>query len=380
MAQACRSSWRSSEAPVAAREVAIATSRRSAASFAAPSEPSPDGLRPELAVRWAKRVPTGPLAASVEMLWYFEASAVGHGFDRILPAGTQQLCLRLSGRPTSIFDADGKTELSSGLGIVNGAQSGSFVIDKSQQDALLGVQFRPGGAFPFLGVAAHELFGGHETLETLWGSPFKGLCERVALERSVERKFALVERWLLARAGLGLGPDAVVAEAIARLGGVGAAGVWRAERRADDADPEGAGGARVAQIAVDLGVSQRWLIQRFKEQVGLTPKLYGRLQRFQRVLRGLEGVGAPGGGWSEIALAHGYFDQAHLIRDFREFAGVTPRQYLAWRGPHAQHLPLPADLAPGVPAADGEATPPSPPSPAAGSTETPFLAPPPKRK
>jgi methylphosphotriester-DNA--protein-cysteine methyltransferase len=95
----------------------------------------------------------------------------------------------------------------------------------------------------------------------------------------------------------------------------------------------------VSAVVEDIGLSQRRFIQLFSEEVGLTPKLFCRIQRFQEVLCLLE-KGAPLH-WTELALACGYFDQAHFIHDFQAFSGLNPTAYLAQRGQHHRsHVPI----------------------------------------
>jgi len=76
---------------------------------------------------------------------------------------------------------------------------------------------------------------------------------------------------------------------------------------------------------LDTGLSHTRFIQLFRENVGLTPKLFYRVRRF-RTLPDRIGKGMPVN-WAELAVDCGYFDQAHLIRDFRAFAGITPLEY-----------------------------------------------------
>jgi transcriptional regulator GlxA family with amidase domain len=80
----------------------------------------------------------------------------------------------------------------------------------------------------------------------------------------------------------------------------------------------------VAEVAARLGVQARQLERRFKLRVGLSPKYFARIRRFQRVFPEVEGAG-----WVEAAAACGYYDQAHLIRDFRAFAGEPPAALVA---------------------------------------------------
>ena len=81
----------------------------------------------------------------------------------------------------------------------------------------------------------------------------------------------------------------------------------------------------VRKIQLDTGFSHTRFIQLFREQVGLTPKLFARIQRFNALIARVENGLAVN--WAELAADCGYFDQAHLIRDFRQFAGVTPREF-----------------------------------------------------
>src|SRR5262249_52417293 len=83
----------------------------------------------------------------------------------------------------------------------------------------------------------------------------------------------------------------------------------------------------VLSVAREAGLSRRRFAQLFREQVGLTPKLYCRLRRFQVVLRQIA-TGAPVD-WADLALAGGYCDQAHMTNEFRDFSGLSPNAYLA---------------------------------------------------
>jgi methylphosphotriester-DNA--protein-cysteine methyltransferase len=74
-----------------------------------------------------------------------------------------------------------------------------------------------------------------------------------------------------------------------------------------------------------MNLSTRQLERVFRDHVGLGPKTYSRLVRFDRTVRGIQRRGALS--WTHFALIHGYSDQAHFINDFKEFAGVTPVQF-----------------------------------------------------
>jgi transcriptional regulator GlxA family with amidase domain len=87
----------------------------------------------------------------------------------------------------------------------------------------------------------------------------------------------------------------------------------------------GGNGALVRDVARELGFPQRRFIQMFRSHIGLTPKVFCRITRFQRARILAEKTQLPN--WAQLAVSCGYFDQSHLIKDFQLFAGSTPRLY-----------------------------------------------------
>ncbi|MGC1214073.1 MAG: helix-turn-helix domain-containing protein, partial [Micromonospora sp.] len=131
--------------------------------------------------------------------------------------------------------------------------------------------------------------------------------------------------------------DAALTDRLAVAGSVDAR-LARAWRLLDSG-----GGAAVGALAGEVGWSRRHLAVQFRREFGLPPKTVARLLRFQRAYAtlGREPTAAPVGptgpdGWAERAVRFGYYDQSHLIRDFREFAGNTPTA-LAATGSHSSN-------------------------------------------
>jgi AraC-like DNA-binding protein len=130
----------------------------------------------------------------------------------------------------------------------------------------------------------------------------RSLAERLDASRSWPQRFAVVEE-LLTRHLLGSSVDtARVERALARIEATG-------------------GRLALGALARELGCSHKHLIALFRDQVGVNPKLFARLVRFQRAMRDAR-AGSPG--WAELALEHGYCDQAHLAREVAHFTGLTP--------------------------------------------------------
>ncbi|HEV1996462.1 MAG TPA: helix-turn-helix domain-containing protein, partial [Candidatus Acidoferrum sp.] len=97
-------------------------------------------------------------------------------------------------------------------------------------------------------------------------------------------------------------------------------------------------GQKIVEVTGRTGFSARRFIDLFEKEVGLTPKLFCRVQRFQRVLHMIQTCCSID--WAEIALSCGYYDQAHFIHDFRTFSGINPSTYVAARTPHLNHVPI----------------------------------------
>ena len=96
--------------------------------------------------------------------------------------------------------------------------------------------------------------------------------------------------------------------------------------------------SNVREVVEQSGYSHRRFIELFRRTVGLTPKRYCRVLRFQQVLASVAADGSPA--FIDLALAAGYSDQAHFNREFQEFSGVTPTEYRQLSPSSVQHVPV----------------------------------------
>jgi AraC-like DNA-binding protein len=264
--------------------------------------------------------PKPPLSDFVQLFWHADGPAPAHAKERLFPTGTIELVINLRGDVLSVYDrADNAKRRRFRGAVVCGPQSESFVIDTADQASVMGVHFKPGGAFPFLTLPAGELQDAHVSLDTLWGAKAGRLRERLGEAATPAARFRVLEEALLARATRPLVRHPAVAFALRQFEG-------------------GPHLRRVADVTEAVGLSPRRFIQVFKDEVGLAPKLFCRILRFQRVLQ-LVQRDTPVE-WAAVAQGCGYFDQAHFIHDFRAFSGLNPSAYLAHRGEHLNHVPL----------------------------------------
>jgi AraC-like DNA-binding protein len=195
-----------------------------------------------------------------------------------------------------------------------------FLIDPLQHASIIGVHFRPGRAVPVLGVPASELADMHVGLDLLWGRAATELRQRLCESGTPAKRFAVLEEVLLGR----------LRQRSSRHGAIPIA---------LDAFEQVHATVKVCEVAQRVGLSQRRFIQLFSAEVGMTPKMYDRIRRFQRVRELMRNTTEPN--WAGLAVACGFFDQSHLIRDFAEFSGLSPTNYLVQRSNHVllNHVP-----------------------------------------
>lgn len=262
------------------------------------------------AIHW--RVPGPPLSDYVESLWHYNEHRAGRWFERVLPKGMIVLVINLVDGPLRRYDArdDALFERLPGA-MAWGIQPRSFRIDTVSRESYIGVDFKPGRAFPFLGAQAHELLGDGVSLELLWGRDARELRERLSESGSPGERFSILERALLERLSAAAGPHPAVATALE---------LWLR-----------APSAPIGPVAAAAGLSRRRFIELFRREVGAPPKLFCRILRFRGAVDRLTAACDAAG--TDQALRSGYYDQSHFIRDFQEFTGLTPSAYRELRNP-----------------------------------------------
>jgi AraC-like DNA-binding protein len=271
--------------------------------------------------------PAPPLSDFIESFWLNDRYSRSYVHERIFPTGAFELVFNLRNNELQIYQDQPLLRRRYSGALVSGPYNGFFVTDRTEEASVMGVHFRPGGAYPFLGLSADELANTHMDLATIWGRDAEEIRERLALAPSSESRFRLLENALLSRLRRPLEHHPAVALALNSI---------RCE------NPP----AAIRQLARDAGVGDHRFIEVFRSEVGLKPKLFHRVQRFQRVLVMVHRLTDPE--WSQLALESGYFDQSHLIRDFLEFSGLSPADYLRClntlrkKGLHVKfnHLPV----------------------------------------
>ncbi|MGE0526206.1 MAG: DUF6597 domain-containing transcriptional factor [Bdellovibrionales bacterium] len=264
-------------------------------------------------------VPQPPLSDFVELFWYWNHNPPKFK-ERILPGGSVEFVIRLTKDRTNVFQLKCLERPKSCSGaIITGPHSEFFVLDKSEQDELMGVHFKPGGSFPFFAAPANKFLNDHVSLDAVWGHEAGFLRSELLDAPTADSKFRVLERHLIKRAKNSIGRHPAVAYALKGL-----------NRRPFPSS--------LSELANDVNLSPKRLTQLFTREVGVTPKLFARIQRFQEVIKLISKQNSVD--WSSLALDCGYYDQAHFNHDFQEFSGINPTTYMKKKTEHLGHVPL----------------------------------------
>jgi AraC-like DNA-binding protein len=252
--------------------------------------------------------PCAALASHVEKLWCCDGHPGVNGKDRALPDGRFQMAFSLAEGPISALAEPMGDRGGIAPTLLIGIRSRFSIIDTAKLRSAMGVVFRPGGVHAFLNMPADAFQDQNVSLDLIWGSMVRTLRDRLRAANHPAEKFRVLEVALLEHLNEGVQLNAAVRYALQEFA-----------RKPQI--------PRVRELAQEAGLSRRRFTQVFREQIGLTPKLYCRLQRFQNALQQIASGASVD--WAQIALAAGYCDQAHLAHEFRDFSGLSPSAYLA---------------------------------------------------
>jgi AraC-like DNA-binding protein len=185
--------------------------------------------------------------------------------------------------------------------------------------SMMVIRFRPAGAFPLIGLPLNELKDLVVDADLVFGPSIFELREALLATPTGLEKMRVARRWFLNRLQGGAGPHAAMNRAV--------------EWMHRDASL-----TTLARIAEVSGFSQKHFIHLFKQHVGLAPKVYQRIVRFNRVLNELESQRTIN--WTTLSHDCGYYDQSHFIREFNQFAGFNPGEYLREQGEYVHYVPV----------------------------------------
>jgi len=251
-------------------------------------------------IHYHEHHPQTPLNKFVECFWTLQSEGVIENSqpERILPDGCVELILNFGSRFTQHVDSK---RILQPQNFLVGQMTGPILISPTGVVELIGIRFHPGGTAPFIRVPMYEVTDQVVALDGVAPDLERKLL-RVSIDQpTMAARIATIEATLTSLISVNkiISRSVVLANLIVESGGL----------------------LSVDRLARNAGISTRQLERKFLREVGLSPKLLGRILRFQQVFSAVERCDNA---WAPIAVDCGYYDQAHLIRDFNKFAQQTP--------------------------------------------------------
>lgn len=245
--------------------------------------------------------PSAKTAVYIKRFWSLRSSDRPET-ETVLPDGCPEIVFNLSDRFQRLVSDQAETQAAT---LFSGQLTRSISIRPTGSISLFGVRFRPAGAYAIADMPMTELTDQIVDIGTVLGRNGSELEERINLAGSFEERIAIFEKFFLSRMNFARTNELplVASELIARAGG----------------------SLGLADLRDRFGVTERTIERLFNRCVGVSPKLLSRLSRFQAVIKDIQG--AESADILDAALSFGYCDQSHLIREFRDFAGETPRAF-----------------------------------------------------
>jgi AraC-like DNA-binding protein len=248
-------------------------------------------------VEYERREVHGALAEAVRELWFVRGPAPAR-FERIFPLTDAHLIVNLADEAYRVVDDADAPWRTLGPAFCSGLRSHFVVSENPDPIANTGAVVRPDG-LGLLGLEPGAVAG------AISSQPWLDSVAALGANASADDVFDELEAVLSARLRPDRRPDPVVRDVIARL----------------EVDPSQA----IAPIAASYGIGHPAFVARFRRATGTTPKRFAELVRFHRLIDRMPVATAAS--WSDLAVEAGYYDQSHVIRDFKRFSGFTPADY-----------------------------------------------------
>jgi AraC-like DNA-binding protein len=259
----------------------------------------------------------------VENFFFYEGYNPEHNVDRFLPDGNTEIIIDLTDNPKYIYDNETLKEIQSCHNVwVSGVRTESITIPSGKESRMLVITFKKGKAWPFYPLPVNELTDYVVDADLIFGNKIIDLREQLLSSGNIEEMFSSVEDFLLKTADFSLAlsvPSKCIDYAVTSL-------------------VQNPVLLQLKTLSNRLGYSQKHFIDLFKKQVGVNPKTYLKIIRFQKAIQEIELKKSTS--WSQIAIESGFYDQAHFINEFKSFSGFTPNEYLRLKTDQLNYIPV----------------------------------------
>jgi AraC-like DNA-binding protein len=265
-------------------------------------------------------VPAFPLNQFIDVFIYFERVEHAHTVDRFLPTGDTEILIDFHDSPQYIYDNQSLKEIQACNHVwASGLRTEPITIPSGNGSAMMVLSFKKGMSAPFFPFPMDEIRDSVVDAELVWGSDFGDLREQLLAEKDVGLRFVMVEEFLLRKFRSTLEINPCVSFAIGEM-------IERPDALS------------IRRMNEQIGYSQKHFTEMFRKQIGVTPKAYLKIMRFQKAVRTIDA--AVDIDWGTIAGDCGFYDQAHFIHDFKHFSGFTPEQYSKIHTNYQNYVPV----------------------------------------
>ncbi|WP_298901755.1 helix-turn-helix transcriptional regulator [uncultured Psychroserpens sp.] len=239
--------------------------------------------------------------------------------DKYLPDGTINIIFELTGTDKFIFDNNTKKKKQGYSDVWFSGVLKDYITISAASEEMIVVVFKPGSGFPLIHKSVNLYTNKVVQANEIFGTSILELHTQLKAPTSPQEKFNAIEKWLLPQ----FKEDDFYTNII---------------HFAIDTIQNSSSKISIANLAKKTGFSQKQFIQLFKKYVGITPKQFHRIIRFNEILAALENKEKIS--WTAISADCGYFDQAHFIKDFQSFSGLNPKKYLSDVGDYPNYVPV----------------------------------------
>lgn len=243
----------------------------------------------------------------VESIFHFKGFQPDHSIERVVPTGHLFIIFELDGITRHTYDKESLKISGDYKKVwVSGMHKDFLSISAHQNSEMLVIQFKTCGAYPFIHTSVSELNNKVINGKELFGESILELREMILNTKNVTDKFLEVENWLIHKMDNKKTPCEDLLEVLNKI---------QTKSISDH-----------ISIVESYSKTQKHLIHQFKTYFGLTPKVFHRIFRFNALLRQIQNKEELI--WPQIAYEFGYSDQSHFIKEFKEFSGFNPQEFI----------------------------------------------------
>lgn len=265
-------------------------------------------------------IPRFPLDQFVEIIIYYEGVQHLHKVDRFLPNGDTEILIDFHDAPQFVYDNDTLKEIQACNHVwASGLRTEPITIPSGTDAAMMVIAFKKGMAASFFPFPMNEIADSVVDADLIWGTDFSVLRERLLATTEIDDRFRIVEDFLIHEFHSQMKIDPCVSFAIGQMS-------------------EHPDAVNIARMNQQIGYSQKHFTDIFRRAVGVTPKSYLKIMRFQKAVKVIDAADKVD--WGSIALECGFYDQAHFINDFKHFAGFTPAKYAEIQTNYQNYIPV----------------------------------------